>query len=108
MVLVEICTAVGKIIRTTDSFVRCGGDEFSIIMPETDNDRAMIVAEHLRQCVEALEIRVDSEILKVKISIGLTTYSPSNTAMDKERIILMADKALLQIKKSGKNRIKSL
>lgn len=107
LVLVEICAAVGKVIRATDSLVRCGGDEFSIIMPETDNNRAMIVAEHLRQCVEALEIRVENEILKVNISIGLTTYNPSDKAMDKQQIILMADKALLQIKKSGKNRIKS-
>ena len=108
LVLVKICMAVSKVIRAADSLVRCGGDEFTVIMPETDNDRAMIVAEHLRQCVEELEIRVDNEIIKVKISIGLASYNPSDEKMDKQQIILMADKALLQAKKSGKNRIRSV
>jgi len=107
LVLVKICMAAGKIIRASDTFVRCGGDEFAIIMPETNNDRAMIVAEHLRQCVEELEIQVDNEIIKVKISIGLTSYDPSNEALDKKLMINMSDKALLQAKKSGKNRTKS-
>lgn len=108
LVLVKICMAVSKVIRAADSLVRCGGDEFTIIMPETDNDRAMIVAEHLRQCVEELEIRVDNEIIKVKISIGLASYNPSDETMDKQQVILMADKALLQAKKSGKNRIQTV
>ncbi len=108
LVLVKICLAAGKIIRVSDTFVRCGGDEFSIIMPETNNDRAMIVAEHLRQCVEELEIQVENEILKVKISIGLTSYDPSDKTMDKKQIINMSDKALLEAKRSGKNLIKSL
>jgi diguanylate cyclase (GGDEF)-like protein len=108
LVLVKICMTVSKVIRATDSLVRCGGDEFTIIMPETDHDRALVVAEHLRQCVEELEVRIESEIIKVKISIGLTSYNPSNEAMDKQQIILLADKALLQAKRSGKNRIQSL
>jgi len=108
LVLVKICIAVSKVIRVTDIFVRCGGDEFSIIMPETNNDMAMIAAEHLRQSVEELEIQVNNEIIKVKISIGLSTFNPADSTMDKKQIILMADKALLQAKRSGKNLSKSL
>ena len=108
LVLVEICKAVRKIIRVSDTLARYGGDEFAVIMPETKDDRASIFAEHLRQCVEGLNIQLDNEIIKAKISIGLSSYDPANKLMDKTRVILLADKALLQVKKSGKNRILSL
>jgi two-component system, cell cycle response regulator len=105
LVLVEICRAIGKIIRASDIFARCGGDEFSIIMPETDADRALIAATHLKNCVENLAIQVDRETVKVQISIGVSSYNPAVQAIDKTRLILMADKALLQAKNSGKNQI---
>lgn len=104
-VLVEICRAVGKSIRESDSFARCGGDEFSVILPETDEDRALVVATHLRSCVESLAIQADNEIIEAKISIGVASYDPKDETMDKKRIILLADKAQAQAKKSGKNRI---
>jgi diguanylate cyclase (GGDEF)-like protein len=107
LVLVEICRAVGKIIRASDIFARCGGDEFSVIMPETDADRALVAATHLRNCVGSLAIQADNEIVEVKISIGISSYNPAVQTMDKKRIILMADKALSQAKKSGKNQIAS-
>jgi diguanylate cyclase (GGDEF)-like protein len=105
LVLVEICRAVGKIIRACDIFARCGGDEFSIIMPETDADRSLVAAAHLRNCVESLAIQADNEIVEVKISIGVSSYDPTVQTMDKKRLIIMADKALLRAKKSGKNQI---
>ncbi|MDR3578675.1 MAG: HDOD domain-containing protein [Oryzomonas sp.] len=105
LVLVEICRAVGKIIRASDIFARCGGDEFSIIMPETDADRVLIAAAHLKSCVESLDIQADDEIIKAQISIGVSSYHPAVQTMDKKRLILMADKALLRSKNSGKNQI---
>ena len=105
LVLVEICRAVGKIIRACDIFVRCGGDEFSIIMPETDTDRALVAAAHLRSCVESLAIHADNDFIQVNISIGVSGYNPAVQTMDKKRLILMADKALLRAKKIGKNQI---
>ena len=105
LVLVEICRAVGKIIRACDIFARCGGDEFSIIMPETDADRALVAAAHLRSCVENLAIQADNEIIEAQISIGLSSFNPAVQTMDKKRLILMADKALIRAKNSGKNKI---
>jgi diguanylate cyclase (GGDEF)-like protein len=108
LVLVKICMAVGNIIRASDTFARCGGDEFALIMPETDCQRAMTVAEHLRKSVNELAIQVDNEIIQVKISIGLTSYDPANKNLDKKGVIFLADKALLQAKKSGKNKTESV
>jgi diguanylate cyclase (GGDEF)-like protein len=105
LVLVEICRAIGKIIRACDIFVRCGGDEFSIIMPETDTDRALVAAAHLKSCVESLAIQADNVIIEANISIGISSYNPTVQSMDKKRLILMADKALLRAKNNAKNHI---
>ncbi|MDR3578950.1 MAG: GGDEF domain-containing protein [Oryzomonas sp.] len=105
LVLIEICKVVGRTIRTTDCFARCGGDEFSVIMPETASDMAQVVAEHLRSCVNDLAIQVDHATIRAKISIGVASYDPTDATMDKKRLILMADRAQAQAKSSGKNRI---
>jgi diguanylate cyclase (GGDEF)-like protein len=105
LVLVEICRAVGKTIRACDIFARCGGDEFSIIMPETDADRVLVAAAHLKSCVESLAIQADNEVIGAQISIGVSSFDPAVQTMDKKRLILMADKALLGAKNSGKNQI---
>ena len=104
-VLVEICRAIGKIIRASDIFARCGGDEFSIIMPETGADSALVAAAHLRDCVKNLVIQADKDFVEAQISIGVSSYNPALLTMDKTRLILMADKALLRAKNSGKNQI---
>jgi diguanylate cyclase (GGDEF)-like protein len=74
-------------------------------MPETDADRALVAAAHLRSCVERLAIQTGHEIIEVKISIGVSSYDPTDQTMDKKRLILMADKALMRAKNSGKNKI---
>jgi diguanylate cyclase (GGDEF)-like protein len=74
-------------------------------MPETTADKAQVVAEHLRSCVDNLIIQVDHKIIRAKISIGVAGYDPTDETMDKKRLILMADKAQARAKNSGKNRI---
>jgi len=105
LVLVEICRAVSKTIRAADTLARLGGDEFAVIMPETNNERVTTVAEHVRNCVDDLSVRVANGIIKANISIGFASYDPSNKTLDKKQIILMADNALLTAKSAGKNRI---
>jgi len=107
-VLIEICKAVGKIIRAVDVFVRWGGDEFAIIMPETSGSRALVVAEHLLNCVDALTIQMDNKSINTHISIGLTSCDPSKMPMDKRKIIHLADEALLKAKEGDKNKICAL
>jgi len=106
-VLVEICTAVGKIIRAVDVFARWGGDKFAIILPETSGSRALVVAEHLKNCVDALLIQIDNKTIEAQISIGITSSDPSNMPMDKRNIIHLSDAALLKAKESGKNKIRT-
>jgi diguanylate cyclase (GGDEF)-like protein len=104
LVLADICRAIGKIIRGSDTFARCGGDEFVVVMPETNLEKARIVAEHMRWCVEELEVRMGDINIKTSISTGCSCYDPSDKTLDKQKLILVADKALYQSKKHHKNR----
>lgn len=103
LVLIEICSATSTTIRSTDILVRCGGDEFAIILVETNRKDAIAMADHLRECINNLTIPVEDELIKVKISIGLTSFDPLKMDIDKHHITIMADKALIKAKNSGKN-----
>lgn len=108
LVLINICKAVQENVRATDVVARYGGDEFVIILPETDSDNARAIAEKIRSAVEALTTRVDNRVIKVMISIGLTSYCSAFGNRSREEVISMADKALYLAKHSGKNSIRVL
>jgi diguanylate cyclase (GGDEF)-like protein len=108
LVLINICKAVQEIVRITDIFARYGGDEFVIIMPETDLANAIIVAENLRARVEAIITTVGDATIKTTISLGLTSYVATTGNKSKEQIIDIADKALYIAKHSGKNSTRAL
>lgn len=93
--------------RKGDLLARYGGDEFVIILPETDEKSAYIVSEKLRLNVEISKIAHEkSEISNwVTISMGLCTFRPSCDKDGLEKFINRADEALYEAKKRGKNRI---
>jgi diguanylate cyclase (GGDEF)-like protein len=90
-------------IRDVDIFGRLGGEEFAILLPDTGFSSAGEVAERLRQAVEEASVRVNDNIAKVTISIGVSTVSASIQNLD----ILMssADKALYKAKWEGRNKV---
>lgn len=91
--------------RMSDMVCRYGGEEFSIISPETNTAEGKTAAERLRQIVEETEFE-HQEILPTKnftVSIGLACYpDDSREAND---LVRKADEALYQAKKEGKNRV---
>ncbi len=104
-VLRAVADVLNNSIRRPDIAARYGGEEFSIILPETDLKGALVLAERIRQYIEELEIDIDTQILKVTISLGITSYSPSKEKKDKSEIIEAADKALYNSKKTGRNKL---
>ena len=92
--------------RTNDLTARYGGEEFAIVMPDTDETSAMLIAEKIRQSIEALNIPHEfTNSKKVTISIGVCTKIPNNTATDSNIIIALADEALYEAKESGRNKV---
>lgn len=91
-------------IRTVDLFGRLGGEEFGVLLPETDIETAAIVAERLRQSIAARPIHVTPETtVYVTASIGITIVKPDDTAPDP--VMARADSALYRAKSRGRNRI---
>jgi two-component system, cell cycle response regulator len=104
-VLREFATRIRKSIRGIDLACRLGGEEFVIVMPETDMAVATIVAERLRRRIasEPFIIAQGAKAIDVTISIGIATL---DTADDTASTILKrADQALYRAKRDGRNRV---
>ncbi|AMN42459.1 PleD family two-component system response regulator [Rhodoplanes sp. Z2-YC6860] len=104
-VLREFAVRIRKSIRGIDLACRLGGEEFVIVMPETDMAVATIVAERLRRRIasEAFNITQGAKAIDVTISIGIATL---DTADDTPSTILKrADQALYRAKRDGRNRV---
>ncbi len=102
--LKQVASAMNdKMNRTTDLFARYGGEEFVAVLPETDMEGAMVVAERLRVAVEDLRIeniRSDEQI--VTMSIGVASVIPVDE-MEYRAIVETADHALYHAKENGRN-----
>ncbi|QER42407.1 diguanylate cyclase [Thermodesulfobacterium sp. TA1] len=88
-------------LREQDVVGRWGGEEFIVVLPETDLKNAVMVAEKLRTAVEELEIGVNK--IKVTISLGVSEYLLTEEVSE---LIKRADSALYLAKRSGKNCVK--
>lgn len=90
-------------LRGPDVLGRLGGEEFCVIMPETDLEQAAHAAERLRQDVERLCVSYGSQTLNVTVSLGLATMDVSTSTLSE--MIRRADDALYKAKVSGRNRL---
>ena len=89
-------------IRSTDSGYRYGGEEFAVILPETDDKDAFMAAERLRKAFESEKFTPNGKIVHMTISVGIARYKPQE---DLSGLIERADKGLYAAKTGGKNRI---
>jgi diguanylate cyclase (GGDEF)-like protein len=100
-VLTQIAKALVHTVRNTDFVFRCGGDEFGVVLPGTDLDGAMRVAEKILQKVETSEILATLGYSgRVTVSIGVSDYHRGSHF---ETLVAEADQALYMSKRSSKN-----
>ncbi len=98
-VLRRIGRYIESSVRSIDLAFRYGGEEFAIILPETQMDDAYRVAERIRKTIES---KTSSKAMPITISLGIATW-PTDGVM-KEEIIGCADAALYRAKQAGRNR----
>jgi len=105
--LKTVATAIYDVVkRPPDLVCRYGGEELAVILPETSLEGAMMLAERVRQEIEALEIPSENGVVKITASLGVSSLIPSNN-MAGDVIISLADSALYEAKSSGRNQVKS-
>ncbi|NET89851.1 MAG: diguanylate cyclase [Kamptonema sp. SIO1D9] len=102
-VLKSMTQTVLKSLRKADSFGRFGGEEFAILLPETDLETATEVAERIRKTIAKLTISTVDKLVKITVSIGVTTCKMKDESL--EILLQRADKALYQAKKLGRDRV---
>lgn len=99
--LAEVCRDT---LRNVDIIGRMGGEEFAVLLPETDTAEAVEVAERLRDAIAKAEVRLeDGQAVQFTVSIGVTAMNRMDDDID--ALLSVADKALYDAKHAGRNRV---
>jgi two-component system, cell cycle response regulator len=94
-------------VREVDVVARYGGDEFLLLMPETDGAGALVAAERIRRAVNEKPFEIDGAVeFPVTISAG-TSHFPSNFVANPDDLIRTADRSLYEAKSAGRNRVRT-
>jgi diguanylate cyclase (GGDEF)-like protein len=101
-VLVEVGTVLRACVRDSDTVVRYGGDEFVVLLVETNADEAMIVAERMRKMIEGEPFVQEAGLgIRLTISIGIAAFPEHATT--KQTLLNLADQAMYRGKESTRN-----
>lgn len=102
-VLRKVAATCRDLVREPDIIGRLGGEEFSVLLPQTALDGARNLAERLRRAVSGLEIEGDwNGTITPAISAGVATMQPDD---DVDRLLVRADDKLYEAKNHGRNRV---
>ncbi|WP_317932224.1 diguanylate cyclase [Halioxenophilus sp. WMMB6] len=87
--------------RPSDVIVRWGGDEFILLLPNTNKEQALAIAERCRQAIHATRIALDEREIQVSVSVGIAEKSPADGTL--EILMRRADDNLYSAKRAGRN-----
>lgn len=101
-----VATAIASVAgRSTDLVARYGGEEFAVLLFGLDRRQALVVADRLRNAVEALDVKYEGERIPVTVSVGVVARI-ADTAVSIPEFIAKADRALYAAKHAGRNQAK--
>ncbi|MDC0611469.1 sensor domain-containing diguanylate cyclase [Vibrio sp.] len=105
-VLLTVAKTIKKGLRKYDSVGRYGGEEFLIVLNETDYVAAFDIAERIRRSIMRLEFSTNDQVFNVTVSLGIaTSESCIDVRCDQDKLLLKADNALYRAKNQGRNRV---
>ncbi len=103
----RVLRGVGEVIqsggRRIDTSARYGGDEFVVLLPETDPTGAYVLAEKIRQEVAELSVPVGASAIQPSVSIGVVSFPDDGRTSDE--LMITADGSMYRSKRAGKNRV---
>ncbi|RPJ20472.1 MAG: GGDEF domain-containing protein, partial [Chloroflexi bacterium] len=102
-VLIFISGILRSEVRPFDMVARYGGDEFVILLVDTDKEEARLIAERIRRDVEEMPVVVNAFTLSIRLSVGVTAVEPQDT--DLAMTLKRTDHALYHAKQQGRNRV---
>lgn len=89
--------------RAQDTFGRLGGEEFGLILPETNLEQARIVAERIQKTWEQSPVNLDGELIQSTVSIGVAEANTDDRSFDD--VLRRADRNMYKAKEGGRNRV---
>ena len=102
-VLESLAMTIKQTLRAHDIASRFGGEEFTLLLPNTDKGNAFAIAERLRNIVASMKVPWEPPLPQITISLGVFTFD-KDTNLSEEEIIKRADEALYMSKERGRNR----
>ena len=104
MVIVGLSNLIQTCAREQDNVCRYGGEEISVVLPETGMEGAVLTAERIRSLVEVHRFDIgQGQTINITVSIGAASLPPRETS--DEKLTAAADKALYEAKEGGRNRV---
>jgi len=103
-VLGKISSLLKTSVRKKDTVARYGGEEFILILPEAGLEESFVIAERIRRLVENTPFEVGQAQVNLTLSMGISNF-PSHRAKSKEELVKMADQALYDAKRGGRNKV---
>ncbi len=98
----EMAALLARQVRSFDLIAKYGGDEFTLILPQTGIDGAMVVAERMRRAVEEHAFPLeDAGVITISLGVAIAPHD----AEDGQTLLRMADQALYVAKRQGRNRV---
>ena len=95
-----------KSLRISDTVGRIGGEEFAILLPETEIEYGVEIAERLRKKIDESDLEFEGKNLKVTISAGISDSDSNDLTVD--AVLNRADMALYEAKEAGRNSVKAI
>ncbi len=103
-ILCRISSLLKNSVRRKDTVARYGGEEFILILPEAGLEQSFVIAERIRQSVENTLFEVGRAQVNLTLSMGISSF-PSHRVKSKEELIKIADQALYDAKRGGRNKV---